>query len=411
MLAIKIAIRYLFSAKSHSAVNIIAFVAVTGVAIATMAMVIVLSIFNGFSDLAAQQLSKLDPELEVIPNSGGVITDGDSLAKVLASVPGVEVAVPTLTERGLIVTQGGQLPVVFKGVGVGYERLTDIDEVIIDGTYDRANTAGIPAMQISIGVANALLAAPSPTALVNLYVPRREGRINPANSGAAFRQSELVISGVFQVNNSDVDADHIIIPLETARELLARDTEVTAIELRGAPGGDVDKLAAAVRSVVGDKYIVRNRLEQRAEAFRMISVEKWVTFMMLVFILVITLFNVVSTLSLLVIEKRDNMATLRALGAGNGLIRRVFIVEGLLVTMAGGVIGIILGVGISLAQQWGHIVKLSADAAALTIDYYPVRVSGADIILVAAVIAVTALIVSQVTRFFVRFGKVNDNLD
>ncbi len=405
MLSLKIALRYLIAKKSHSAVNIIALVAVTGVAIASLAMIVVLSIFNGFSDLVEGQLSHLDPEILIERTDGQLIANGDSLAEVIGSWDEVEVAVPTLTERGLIVTPTAQMPVVFKGVGEGYERLTDIDRVIIDGSFETDNTAGLPAMTVSVGVANTLLSAPSATGLVNLYVPRREGRINPANPSAAFRGAEMVISGVFRVNNADVDVDNIVVPLDVARDLLARDFESTAVEVKCRPGVSPDGLARIATGRLGSGYKASTRLEQRAEAFRMIKIEKWVTFMMLIFILVITLFNVVSTLSLLVLEKRGNMATLRALGARSSMIRRVFAAEGFLVTAVGGVIGIAAGVVISLIQQYGRLVKLNGDASALSIDYYPVRVSVADIALVAGVIVATGLIVGLITRLFVSDGS------
>ena len=401
MLSLKIALRYLIAKKSHSAVNIIALVAIAGVAIASFAMIVVLSIFNGFSDLAEGQLSRLDPEIMIERADGRLIDNGDSIADIVGGWSEVAVAVPTLTERGLVVTPTAQMPVVFKGVGEGYERLTDIDEVIIDGSFEEDNTSGIPAMTVSVGVANTLLSAPSATGLVNLYVPRREGRINPANPSAAFRGEEMVISGVFRINNADVDGDNIIIPLDVARDLLARDFEADGVEVKCAPGVSPESLAQHVSERLGDEYRALTRLEQREDAFKMIQIEKWVTFMMLIFILVMTLFNVVSTLSLLVLEKRGNMATLRALGASRGMIRRIFIMEGFLVTAVGGVIGIAGGVIVTLVQQYGHFIKLSADASAMTIDYYPVRVSLVDIALVAGVICVTGLVVGLTTRLFV----------
>ncbi|MDE6396440.1 MAG: FtsX-like permease family protein, partial [Muribaculaceae bacterium] len=375
------------------------------VAIASLAMIVVLSIFNGFSDLAEGQRSHLDPEIMIERTDERLIENGDSIAESVASWKEVEVAVPTLSERGLIVTPTAQMPVVFKGVGEGYDRLTDIDRVIIDGSFETDNTAGLPAMTVSVGVANALLTAPSATGLVNLYVPRREGRINPANPSAAFRGAEMVVSGVFRVNNADVDADNIVVPLEVARDLLARDFESSAVEVRCRTGVSPDELAGKISERLGPEYKGSTRLEQRAEAFKMIQIEKWVTFMMLIFILVITLFNVISTLSLLVLEKRGNMATLRAMGARQGMIKRIFVMEGFLVTAVGGIIGIVAGVAISLVQQYCRVIKLSADASALSIDYYPVRVSVADIALVAGVIVATGLIVGLITRLFVSDGR------
>lgn len=405
MLSLRIALRYLLAKKSHSAVNVIALVAISGVGIATLAMVVVMSVFNGFEQLVESQLSLLDPEIAIARADGQLIGPGDSIAEVVNGWDEVAVAVPTLSDRGLVVTPTSQAPVRFKGVGDGYDELTDISSTMIDGTYDTSNTGGYPASQFSVGVANNLLTVPNPTGIVNLYVPRRQGRINPANPGAAFRGTEMVVSGVFRVDNSDVDADNIIVPLSMARELLDRETEASVIEVKLAPGVDSRRIAELVETRLGREYIAQTRIEQRAESYRMIQVEKWVTFMMLIFILVITLFNVISTLSLLVIEKRDNMATLRALGASPRLIGRVFLSEGFLVTIVGGIIGIVLGVGLSLAQQYGRFLRLSADPANLSIAYYPVRVLPTDILIIFGVIAGTAVIVGLITRIFIGGGR------
>lgn len=405
MLALKIAFRYLRAKKSNTAVNIIAMIAVIGVAIATMAMMLVLSIFNGFTDLAASQLSSLDPELSVERADGRVIDDGEALAARISGIDGVEVSLPTLTSRGLLITPGTRLPVVFKGVPEGYEQVTEIDNIMLAGQYATANSDGVGVVQVSVGIANQIDIYPGPDVHVELYVPRRRGRINPANPAASFRGVELVYSGVFRVSNPDIDNDNIIIPLADARDVLDYETQATAIEVHTRPDIDAEKVKPRIESVLGDDYVVKNRMEQRENSFRMISIEKWMTFMMLILILVIALFNVVSTLSLLAIEKRSNMWTLHALGASSSMVRQIFIAEGFLVTTLGGAIGIVLGIILALAQQCFHFVGLSADSSTLTIDYYPVRVEVSDIFLVALVVVSLAVIVGVIARFIVRRTK------
>lgn len=402
MLSLKIALRYLLAKKSHRAVNVITLIAVIGVAVATMAMVLVLSIFNGFKDLAASQLSSIDPELAIISADSHIITNGDSLAASIQETTGVKAAFPVLTGRALLDDGKVRLPIFIKGIPSGYSTANNLEQIIIAGEYAETNTQDIPAVQLSVGVANQVELYPSPTALMRLIVPRRTERINPANPAAAFRSEDVVFSGVFRVSNSDVDQEYVLVPLETARNLLDYETEANVVEIQLDKGTSTSRVKREIQRRLGDQYKVLNRIEQRADSFRMISIEKWVTFMMLIFILVIALFNVVSTLSLLAIEKRDNMWTLRSLGAPLSMTRRIFITEGFLVTTFGGAIGIVLGVLTALAQQWLHIVKLSADASTLTINYYPVHVEPVDIVTVGAVVVALALIVSLITRLIVR---------
>lgn len=399
MLSLKIAARYLAAPKSHNVVNVIAIIAVTGVAIATAAMVVVLSVFNGFADLAARHMSRLDPQLEITRADGRVIPDGDSLARAISATRGVALAVPTVSERALAVTPTAQTAVVFKGVPDNYRDIADVDAIMIDGEYAPASTAGVPAAQLSVGVSNSLLARPDPVMPLHLYVPRRQGRINPANPGGAFVGADMVVSGVYRVDQPDLDADRMLIPLEVARELLGYDTEAGAVEVALNPDADIDATRSRIEKALPPGFAVRDRLQQRVEAFRMISVEKWVTFMMLVFVLVIALFNIISTLSLLIIEKRDDMRTLRALGATRRTVRAIFTGEAWLITLTGGVAGIILGVGLSLAQQYGKFIRLAGDTALLTVEAYPVRVAASDLLAVIAAVAVTGLITTAVVRF------------
>ncbi len=401
MLSLRIAFRYLVSKKSHGAVNVISAISVAGVAVATAAIVVVLSVFNGFTDLARQQFSVIDPDIMVTATKGKVIADGESLAAALTDIPGVETAAPTLSERGLLVSREGQAAVVFKGIPDNYSRVVDIgDAVQAVITPHAADTMHRPA-QIAVGVAMHLALRPV-TPFAELYVPRRVGRINPANPAGAFFSQPLVAESVLAVNQTDFDADHIYIPLDAARTLLQYTREATAIELHAAPGTSPQALADDIRRAVGPEYTVATQAQQHVEAFRMRSVEKWVTFAMLIFILVIAAFNIISTMSLLVIEKRDNMATLRFLGASRRRIRAIFMWMGAAITIAGGVAGCLLGLILSLAQQYGRFIKLSGDPTKLSVTYYPVRVEAGDIVAVMAIVLAMAAVTSLITRIFTR---------
>lgn len=398
LLSWKIACRYLLSRKSHNAVNIISIVSVAGVAVATAAIVIVMSVFNGFTLLAAMHLSAMDPDVKVMPAHGKTIDSADSVSRAIEAIDIVSAARPVIEERGLAICGSKQMPVIFKGVSVDYGDVSDIDSLMIDGQR-LAYPYSMAGMQPSVGVALSLDARPGLTSTVDLYAPRRIGRINPANPQASFRTARFMVTGVFQVNQPEYDNEYVIIPIDEARDLLEYDDQCTAIEV--AADGDPARAARLIADRLGPEYKALSRNEQEEVSFRMIAIEKWVTFLMLAFILVIASFNIVSTLSLLVIEKRDNMATMRAMGATAGMVRGIFMRQGWLITMAGGFAGIIIGAGLSLAQQWGRFIKLNGDPSQLTIDAYPVAVDPVDLAVTLGAVTMVALAASMTVRLFI----------
>ena len=387
--------RYLFAKKSHNAVNVISFISMAGVAVATAAIVCVLSVFNGFSDLAMQRLSLIDPQAKVTPLKGKTIAAADSVAQAIASLPEVDSAVPMIEEHALAMYDGNQMAVSLHGVPEGYERVTDIRRCIIDGDFV-TGTDDLPLATISVGTAIRLGAHPGAIEPIYIYVPRRTGRINPSNPMTAFMADSLLVSGVYRIDDSEADGQTVIVPLRLARDILEYTDEATAIAVRGVAGIKDSELCKAVGFLMGPDYEVMDRMQQEQQSFNMISVEKWITLL----ILVIASFNVVSTLSMLIIEKRDNMATLRALGAGPSLARRIFMWEGWLISATGGLAGIVLGVGLSLAQQIGGFIKLGGDPVKMSVTEYPVRVDLLDILIVAALVAAIGFIVGWVTSRF-----------
>ena len=401
MLTLRIALRYLFAKKSHRAVNIISAISTAGVAVATMAIVIVLSVFNGFTELSEQNLSYVDPDLQLKAVRGKVFAEADSLAEVIAGVSGVRAASPVIEERAMLIGGHAQLPIVFKALGDNYLDVLPVDSLLIDGVYlDAVDSTAC--VQISVGVANRTGLRPGYGSMADIYVPRREGRINPANPLAAFISSPVMISAVFQTDRAEIDNDRVIIPLSVARKLLAYDTEASAIDIAVAQGVDPAEVAADVRAVVGDAFVVLDRRMQQADAFRMIEIEKWVTFMMLIFILLIASFNILSTLSLMVVEKRGDSEIFRALGATTSFVRSIFVRQGFMITLFGGFAGIVAGIILSLVQQHFGLIKLAGDPEALTILVYPVAVNGTDIIVVALAVLVVAWLTSSITMLFTR---------
>lgn len=403
MLTLRVALRYLISKKTHTAVNVISLISVAGVAVATMAIVCVLSVFNGFTDLATSKLSQLSPDLRIESRTGKTIAGADSLTALARRLPEVLTAAPTVEEHALAIYKGRQMPVVLKGVTEAYDTITSIRSIVKDdGAFLLDDPAYGNFATLSVGAAIGLEAHPGFYSLLDLYVPRRRGRINPANPAASFRSDSLLVGGVFQTEQAEFDTELILVPLSCARQLLDYTTEATAIEVKLREGTSAGKGSEALTAMLGEGYIIKNRVMQQEQSFKMISIEKWITFFLLSFILIIASFNVISTLSMLIIEKDDNISTLYALGASRRMISRIFILEGWLISLLGGLLGIILGVTLCLAQQWSGFIKLGGDHAAMSIDIYPVRVAMPDLLALMALVALTGWLTSLLTALIMR---------
>lgn len=403
MESLRIALRYLLAKRSRNAISVISLISVIGVGVATMAIVCVLSVFNGFADLATTQSDRLTPDLRVTPLTGKVFDRADSVMTIVAAVPGVETVAKTLEERALIKSGTSQMPVRIKGVTGEYSHVTAIEAAVKeDGTFMLRDSLLGPIATLSVGTAIGLHERPGADSGVELYVPRRKGRINPANPAAAFRSCEFTVGGVFQVEDAESDADLVIVPYEEVARMLDREGAASALELKLEPGTDADAVAARLSAYLGSDFVVATRRQQNQTSLRMIAIEKWITFAMLAFILVIASFNIISTLSMMVIEKTDNIRTLFALGASRSFIAGIFRYEGWLISLAGGVGGILVGVALCLAQQWFGFITLGGDHEVMVTDVYPVRVQLTDLLAVLGLTAVVGWITSSITAAFSR---------
>lgn len=395
MLSVRIALRYLFARKSHNAVNIISMVSMVGVAVATAAIICVLSVFNGFSNLSMERLSAINPELKIESVKGKVIYNADSVATVVKKVVGVSEALPVIDEQALAMYRNRQMPVRLIGLPAEYCRVVDLDRLIIDGelNLDASTDSAMRFATLSIGVATRLGARPGYFDWFAIYAPRRKGRINTVNPMTSFVSDSLAVGGVYEALESKFDASTMIVPMTVAQRLFDYTTEATTIHVAVAKDSAISTVAKKISENLGGEFRVLTRLQQQEDSFRMIAIEKWITFAMLGFIFLIAAFNVVSTLSMLILEKQDNIATMRSLGATNSSINRIFIIEGWLITMVGAVVGIIVGIILSLAQQYGGFIKLNGDPSQLTITEYPVQLQPLDGLIVFALAAVIGLIV------------------
>ena len=400
-LPLKIAWRYLVSKKGHQAVNIISIVAVCGVVVATAALICVLSVFNGFRGLIMGKLAMLDPQVAITATMGKTINDADSVVDVVNNIPGVERAVPVILDQALAIYAQYQMPVRLKGVPDNYNTMNDIDSVIVDGEWKLRDQVS-RYIVVGAGPAVRLMVRPESLGMVYLYAPQRQGHVNIANPMGAFRQDSLFVSGIFQLQQNSYDADLIYVPLDVAQELFDYETEATQIEVKLDSGANEQQVMHAIGNLLGSSYQVQNRLMQQREAYRLVNIEKWMAFLLLAFILVIATFNVISTLSLLIIEKDDSIATLRALGANDRQISRIFVLQGWLITLAGAITGVVIGLILCLCQQQFGWLRLSGDPANMIINADPVEVQWTDVIVTLALVAAVGLLTSMVTALIMR---------
>ena len=340
----------------------------------------------------------------MVPVEGKAFGSVDSIAEAVSFVAGVAEAAPEITEQAFAVAGDKQMPVTIKGMTAGAIAHSGIGGIVIDGS----NMEGEGSALLSVGVAMGLNLRPSAAVeTIAVFEPRRVGRINPANPMAAFRSTQVAGVGVYQVEQEEYDCDMIILPYDEAASLLSYDNEANGIAVWIAPGADAASVASELRGIASHLGLaVKDRHQQQEQAFRMISIEKWITFLMLAFILVIASFNIISTLSMLIIEKEGNMLILSAMGATRRMQSGIFILQGWLIVIIGGLVGIILGTALVLLQQHFGLIKLgAADMSVMSIQVYPVLLKFTDILVTFATIAAVALLISPVVPLIRRSGK------
>ncbi len=395
----RIAWRFLRSKKSHGAVSAIAMVSVAGMAVATAAIVCVLSVFNGFRSVIAERLDKLSPDLVMVPLEGKTFPAADSLVARISRLPETEVALPVLADNALAIVEGREMPVTLKGVIPSlWSRTVNIDSAVDardSGRFIKDSDAG--ASTVAVGVAARIGAFPGSRMLV--FAPRRKGKVNMANPAASFISDSLAVTGVFRTDQPAYDENLILTDLATARKIFDRSSDASAIEIRLREGVDPDRAAEKVNALAGKGFDVRTRMRQQAENFRMVEIEKWVSFLLLFFILLTASFNIISTMSMLTLEKREGMLTLRALGLTRSAVARIFFWESIYVAAAGGGAGVILGLILSLAQQHFGFIRL--DSGGLDMPY-PVVVQGSDILLTLLPVAFIGLLTAFITAAYAR---------
>lgn len=369
--------------KSHNAINIVCGVSAAAVMVVTAAMVCVLSVMNGFGLVIENMFSQFDPDIRITSTTGAPFQVDTKAFREVQTLPCVQFFSQTLEETALIEFQGHQIPAKMKGVDSVFRQLTHIDSIIVDGSFDVRKGDFYYAV-MGIGLSNQLGAGAHFVQPLHLYAPRREGVVNMMAPEKSFNRYTCFMSGVFAVNQVKYDDRLALIDLTLARRLFDYDsTTVTAVELQIT--GPAKQAKQQIKNILGDQFMVLDRYEQQADFFHILRIEKWLTALLMVFILLIASFNIIGSLTMLIIDKRDDIQVLHHLGADKQQIRRIFLLEGWMISSIGALLGLVLGVVLCLVQEHCGVIKLG-DGVQYVLEAYPVHVDITDLFLVIVIV-------------------------
>jgi lipoprotein-releasing system permease protein len=403
-LSFYIARRYLLGKKSRNAINIISAISVLGVATGTMALVIVLSVFNGFDQVVKSLFSTFDPDIRISAVEGKTFVPGEGTLDSLRQLPGVQAVSQVVEENVLLLYGDKQHIATIKGVDEAFEEVTGLDSMIYEGTM-KLKDRNRPYAVVGQGVAYSLQVGLNFVDPLFVYTIDRKARINMSQPEESIRRDFIYPSGIFAIEQ-DYDSRYIISPIEFVRELLDYDREVSFFELKLDPVFQPEMVQHEIQATMGEEFHVKNRQQQNELFYRVMKSEKWAIFLILTFILIIASFNIIGSLSMLIIEKKKDIITLRNMGANQRLIQRIFLVEGWLISVIGSITGIFLGTVISWIQQRFGVIKLSGSGTFI-IDAYPVRIEILDIALIWATVLLIGLLaarypVKQISRKYLQ---------
>ncbi len=399
-----IARRYLFSKKSTHVINIISGISVIGVAVATMALVVTLSVFNGFHDLVASLLTSFDPQIEVVPAKGKTAPADDPILTKIRNLPQVDVATESVEDQALAIYKGRQAMVKVKGVEDNFSELSHINDILYgDGEFS-LHAANLQFGVVGIRLAEDMGMTADWDGQLKIYAPKREGQLDMMNPTEGFVEDSLISPGVvFSVKQARYDRDYVLTSIEFARNLFGQQGMLSQLEIRLKPGSDLDAVKAEMQEIAGDKYRVLDRMEQQADTFKIMKIEKFIAYIFLTFILAVACFNIIGSLSMLIIDKKNDVVTLRNMGARDKQIVRIFLFEGRMISAIGAVLGILIGLLLCWLQQVYGLVSLGSSSGSFIVDAYPVSVHPEDIVLVfITVLAVGFISVWYPVRYFAK---------
>lgn len=391
-----IARRYLFSKKSTNAINVISAISVIGVAVATMAMVIVLSVFNGFQDLVASFFTNIDPQLKVVPVMGKTAPADDPILTKMKANPNVAVATECVEDQALAIYHGHQSMVTVKGVEDNFDQLTDFNQVLRgDGDFT-LHAANLQYGILGIRLAQNLDMGYDWDGYLSLYAPMREGQYDPMVSPGFVTDSVMSPGVLFNVMQGRYDKGYIIVSISLARNLFGQQGRVSSLELRLKPGTNFGSAKKQLEQLAQGRYRVLDRFEQQADTFKIMNVEKLMAYLFLTFILIVACFNIISSLLMLIIDKKNDVVTLRNMGATNHQITQIFLFEGRLISLMGALLGIALGLLLCWLQQQFGLVSLGGTAGTYVVDAYPVSVHYIDVLF----IFITVIVVGWLSSWY-----------
>lgn len=373
-----IARRYLFTRKKQNAINIISAISMLGVGVGTMALVVILSVFNGFDEVVKSLFNSFDPDIKITAIKGKVFIPDEKFNQVL-KLPGVLYSSEILEENALLKYGDRQYLATIKGADESFINVTGLDSMVYEGELilkDKDRSYAV----IGQGVAFNLQIGLKFITPLFVYMPNRLGKINLANPDDAFKRKYIYPSGLFKIEQ-EYDSKYVIVPIDFMRELLDYTDEVSSIEIKLDKDFDQKATLKSIKNSLGEDFLVQNREEQNELFYKVMKSEKWAIFLILTFILIIASFNIIGSLSMLIIDKRKDIRSLRNMGANNSLISQIFLFEGWLISIVGSVIGIILGSLISWLQDKFELLKLSGSGSFI-IDAYPVALHMKDVLLV-----------------------------
>lgn len=377
-LSVYIAKRYLFAKKSRNAINIISGVSVAGVAVGTMALIIILSVFNGLEEMVNKIFNTFDPDLSITAAEGKVFTPDSTALLRLSEINGIYAYSLTLEDNAALRYGDRQYIASIKGVDDGYKNVTHIDSSMWEGEFRLKTTSDQPRAVLGLGVARYLGVSVNFVNPLIIYVPRRTGgnNINPEN---ALNKKFIFPSGIFEIEQ-EFDSKYLFVPLDFCRELLEYENEISSIEIRLKDYLSEPSVRKEVEKIFSKKFIIKNRMEQQDIFYKVMRSERLAIFFILTLIIIIASFNIIGSLTMLIIEKERDIEILKSLGADNNLIRKIFIFEGWLISIIGTFSGLILGFLICWLQQRYGLIKLNSES--LIMQYYPVVMKLKDFIIV-----------------------------
>ena len=391
-LPLRFALRYLFARKSHNVINIISGISVAGMAIGTAALVVILSVFNGFNQLVSDSLGDAQPDLVVKPAAGKAFVPDSTAFAWLYGQELVYNMSSVIEEQAFITFDGKQSLARVKGVDSVFEEESPLRDHITDGIFS-LHRGTLPRAVVGSALAWSMDINPRFIAPLEIYYPDREGSISLSNPASSLRSTKVTVSGLFAIN-AELDAELVIVPIETMRELLDYDDEVSAVEIRvvkGTTDKALNGLAADLSDRLGPDFEVQDRYRQNEALYKMMRYEKLAIYMILIFIVIIIAFNIYSSLTMLIIEKKDDIGTLRSLGAPEPMTRRIFLLEGWLISLLGLAIGLVLGIAFVLLQQKYGLIRMPGS---YIISAYPVILKGSDILWTVVGVALVGYLIA-----------------